>query len=169
MDNLIEQYRALHAQGKFLGLSVLKFADEIGELIKQYDVKTVLDYGSGQGHQYMPPHSLQKKWGVDVTMYDPAVDGLDVLTKETFGAVICTDVLEHVPESEIPILLASVFSRATKFVFLTVCCRPAKKTFPDGTNVHVTVKALPWWEEIIATAAKGRSNPPMPVYLRETP
>lgn len=167
--DLIEEYRKLHAQGKFLGLSVLKFADEIGELIRQHNVKTVLDYGSGQGHQYMPPHSLQEKWGVDVTMYDPAVDGLDVLPKETFGAVICTDVLEHVPESVVPALLASVFSRATKFVFLTVCCRPAKKTFPDGTNVHVTVKARGWWEEKAAAAALGRSSPPMPVYLRETP
>lgn len=167
--DLIEQYRALHSQGKFLGLSVLKFADEIGELVKQYDVKTVLDYGSGQGHQYMPPHSLQKKWGVDVTMYDPAVRGLDVLPKEMFGAVICSDVLEHIPEDKIDATLAEIFDRATKFVFLTVCCRPAKKTFPDGTNVHVTVKAKMWWEEKIAAAARARSYPPMPVWLRETP
>jgi hypothetical protein len=145
--DLISQYRALHAQGKFLGLSVLKFADEIGELIKQYDVKTVLDYGSGQGHQYMPPHSLQKKWGVEVTCYDPAVEGLDYFNSAwSFGAVICSDVLEHIPEDQIDQKLALLFGFARKFVFLTTCPRPAKKTFPDGTNLHVTIKPKEWWE-----------------------
>lgn len=164
--DLIEEYRKLHAQGKFLGLSVLKFADEIGELIKKYDVKTVLDYGSGQGHQYMPPHSLQKKWDVDVTMYDPAVEGLDHLPLEKFGMVICSDVLEHVPEDEIPSLLNKIFSRAQRIVFLTVCCRPAKKTFPDGTNVHVTVKPMDWWREEIE---KYRKTYGTNWVLRETP
>lgn len=164
--DLIEQYRALHQQGKFLGLSVLKFADEIGELIRAYEVKTVLDYGSGQGHQYMPPHSLQKKWDVDVTMYDPAVEGLDNLPIGKWGAVICSDVLEHVPENDLPTMFNRIFARAHRFVFLTVCTRPAKKTFPDGTNVHITLKPMAWWEEEIE---KYRKTYGTKWYLRETP
>lgn len=167
--DLIDQYRALHAQGKFLGLSVLKFADEIGELIKQHEVKTVLDYGSGQGHQYMPPHSLQKKWGVDVTMYDPAVDGLDVLPDGPFGGVICSDVLEHLPTREAAVdVLDDIFSRARSFVFVTVCCRPAKKTLPDGRNVHLLLLTLDQWTQLVGAVAS--EYPHLKCYvLRETP
>lgn len=161
--SLLDQYRALHAQGKFLGLSVLKFADEIGEIVKQHGVETVLDYGSGQGYQYMPPHSLDKKWGVDVTMYDPAVPGLDTLPDKKFDMVICSDVLEHIPIDDVGAVLHDVFSRAEKFVFLTVCCRAAKKTLPDGRNTHVTIRPMEWWTDFVAGYAV------VPHVLRETP
>lgn len=161
--DLLDQYRQLHAGGKFLGLSVLKFADEIGEIVKTYGIETVLDYGSGQGNQYMPPHSLDKKWGVDVTMYDPAVPGLDTLPAGPFDLVICSDVLEHVPENELPALLKNVFGRAGKMVYITICCRAAKKTLPDGRNTHVTIKPLDWWE------GKIGQYETLPWKLRETP
>ena len=161
--DLIEQYKEMHRNGAFKGFSVLKFADEIGSLIKQYGIETVLDYGSGQGLQYLPPHSLDKKWGVDVRMYDPAVPGLDTLPDKKFDMVICSDVLEHVPMDDVPDLLNSIFSYAERFAFLTVCTRPAKKTLPDGRNVHITLAPLDVWEATIANHAKA------PFVLRETP
>jgi hypothetical protein len=160
---LIDQYRILHAQGKFLGLSVLKFADEIGAICTEYGIETILDYGSGQGHQYMPPHSLDKKWGASVTMYDPAVQGLDVLPAGTFDLVLCSDVLEHVPLQELPALFENIFSRAKHRVFLTVCCRGAKKHLPNGQNAHVTIMPMDWWEAEIGKYATK------PFVLRETP
>lgn len=166
MTNLIDQYRIMHARGHFVGLSVLKFADEIGGLIKQHGCKTVLDYGAGQGHQYMPPHSLDKKWGVEVACYDPAVSGMEELPGGKFDLVLCSDVLEHVPLMEIPPLLHNVFSRAEKLVYLTVCCRGAKKFLPSGQNCHVTILPLDRWKEDISEIAAGyRAS----WVLRETP
>lgn len=160
---LIDQYRQMMAKGHFNGLSVLKFKDEIGSIIAERNLKTLLDYGSGQGHQYMPPHDLQKEWDVDVTMYDPSVSGLDTLPYGKFDIVICSDVLEHIPLLEIPALLDNIFSRAKHFVFLTVCCRGAKKILPNGQNAHVTIMPLDWWEEQIKEKAD------VPFVLRETP
>lgn len=161
---LIDQYRVMHAQGHFKGLSVLKFADEIGALCQQYGCKTMLDYGAGQGHQYMPPHSLDKKWGANVTMYDPAVQGLDVLSPGPFDCVICTDVLEHVPLLELSALFENVFARAKMFAFFTVCTRGAKKHLPNGQNCHVTIMPMDWWDEEIRKFSGG-----LPWVLRETP
>ena len=160
--SLLDQYRTLHAQGKFLGLSVVKFADDIAKTIEDAGCKTALDFGAGQGHQYMPPHSLDKKWGVDVTCYDPAVWGMEKLPPGPFDAVLCSDVLEHILEEDIELTLKEIFARATKFVFLTVCCRPAKKKLPNGQNVHVTIKPMAWWENQLSAA-------PVRWILRETP
>ena len=56
MNDLIEKYRTLAAGGEALrGLTVLRYADEIGALFKEHQVQTVLDYGYGAGDAYREP------------------------------------------------------------------------------------------------------------------
>ena len=163
---LLDQYRILHGQGKFPGLSVTKFAEEIGQLCKSYGCETMLDYGAGQGYQYAPPHNMDMKWGVRVHCYDPAVEGMNVLPSGKFDIVLCSDVLEHVPLLEIPGVLENIFSRASKVVFLTTCPRAAKKTLPNGRNCHVTQMPASWWQAEFAPFAEKYS---VPFFHRETP
>ena len=63
--------------------------------------KTLLDYGAGQGWQYTEEcyHVL---WNIMPTLYDPAVAAFHVKPSQRFDGVICTDVLEHIPEAELP-------------------------------------------------------------------
>lgn len=148
---LLKDYRTMHKLGAFPGLSILKFADEIKGLIDLTGSRTVLDYGCGAGMQYQEPHALQRKWGVSMTLYDPA--GLNWRKPSgTFDGVICTDVLEHIPREEIQPALEEILRYASRFVFLTVCCRPAKKKLPSGENCHVTVRPMKWWEEELTIA-----------------
>ena len=35
--------------------------------------------------------------------------------------------------------------------------RPAKKTFSDGTNVHVTVRPLSWWRAKLEGPFEGKA------------
>lgn len=143
----LKQYQEMHDQGKFNGRSLKKHVPEIGRLLKETDSKTLLDYGSGKGICHK---ERTKVWGVEITQYDPAVKGIDVLPNKKFDAVICTDVLEHVPEDELGETLNNIFSRADKLVYLSISTVPANKTLPNGINAHVTVKDRVWWLDIIS-------------------
>jgi hypothetical protein len=73
--------------------------------------------------------------------------------------VICTDVLEHCPEEDIPWILDELFAYARKFVYANVACFPARKRLPSGGNAHCTIKPVKWWEAEIVRAARAASGP----------
>lgn len=159
--SLIDQYKLMHrTEDYFKGLSTVHYRKQILELIRKTVAKTVLDYGSGKGKQYLQPHALQNDWGVTVTCYDPALPApIGVLPKGQFEGVICCDVMEHIAEADVPATLKCIFDYATKFVFLAIATVPAKKLLPDGNNCHVTVKPLAWWQNQVDEAhrASGKS------------
>lgn len=144
--DLAEQYKLMHAAGHFPGHSIVAHVDEIDNLIRKSGSKTILDYGCGKGEQYSI-RKLHKFWGVEPTLYDIAT--YPEKPEGTFDGVICTDVLEHVPEELVKDTIAELFSYARKFVFMSICTRDAKKTLPDGRNAHLTVRPQQWWLSII--------------------
>lgn len=154
MNELLPLYREMAAEGaNFYGLSVLQHKALIGKLIKQYGVETLLDYGCGRGDAYKSPHKVWHEWGLkrpNVMLYDPAFPGHDKLPSRRFDAVICSDVLEHVPEEDTERFVGDLFNHAKSVVWASVCTRAAKKSFPDGTNLHVTIKPLQWWLDTFA-------------------
>jgi hypothetical protein len=148
----LSDYEKLHTEGHFSGNS-LKFGyvEYLEGAIKSTGCKTLLDYGCGKAQMYRR-YKYHNLIGIDdhgLYLYDPAVPLYSTLTKDDVDAVICTDVLEHVPEDELDEVLHTIFSKAKRFVFLVVYCGLAKKTLPDGTNAHVTVKHPKWWKEKI--------------------
>ncbi|MCA9100776.1 MAG: class I SAM-dependent methyltransferase, partial [Planctomycetales bacterium] len=70
-----------------------------------------------------------------------------------FDGVICTDVLEHCPEDDVPWILGEIFAFARKLVFCNVACYPAQKRLPNGENAHCTVKSRTWWRELVSQIA----------------
>jgi hypothetical protein len=176
---LIEQYRLLHEQGEqhlgippertFAGQSLPPQAPRIKRLIRRTGSQTILDYGSGKGGQYdqllrmvddeddVEYPDIRSYWGVqEIRCYDPGYSAFDKLPSGTFDGVICTDVLEHCPEEDIPWILDELFAFARKFVYANVACFPARKRLPSGGNAHCTVRPVKWWEGQIARAARAR-------------
>ena len=176
---LLEQYQQMHLLGDqhtgappeqtFPGESLPRQAPHIKRLIKLTGAATLLDYGCGKGQQYLPRRTtdadegieypdIQSYWGVRaIQRYDPAYQPFTQLPTGKFEGVICTDVLEHCPEDDIPWILGELFGYATKFVFANVACFPARKKLPSGGNAHCTIKPVKWWEDQLERAA--RSNP----------
>lgn len=131
----LKQYREMHEAGKFNGKSLKKHLKVIQEYLDKLECKTVLDYGCGKAKYH--PEGWNK--------YDPGVKEFDVLPDGKFDAVICTDVLEHVPEEELDETLNTIFSKANKFVYLSISTKPARKTLPNGENAHCTIHDPTWW------------------------
>jgi len=172
---LIRLYRALHDQGDvahgiepentFDGRSLVPHCQTIRDLVGAFKARTLLDYGSGKGKQYgvvrieFPDgrvlNSIREFWGVDeIRCFDPGYAQFDKLPEGKFDGVICTDVLEHCPEQDLPWIVAELFSFARRFVFATVALYAAGKTLANGENAHCTLKPVAWWRDlIVATAA----------------
>lgn len=168
MTKLLKQYRDMAALGgNFRGLSLLQHAKDIGQVIARHRATSLLDYGSGAGDAYRQPHKVHEGWGIPkarIRCYDPSFPKLDTLPVSAYDGVICSDVLEHVPEDDVDILIRKLFEHSKMFVWASVCCRPAKKLFIDGTNMHVTLHPIEWWREQFEFECRGRT-----FYLVETP
>ncbi len=160
-----EQFRQIPAEQTFAGSSLLKHIAAIKELIDEQSARTILDYGSGKGRQYEPLTvktadgqrlpSIQAYWGVDsITCYDPGYMPYRRLPQGTFDGVICTDVLEHCPEDDLPWIVGEIFAFARKFVFANVACYPAIKRLANGENAHCTVQSSAWWEALVGQVAR---------------
>lgn len=167
-EDLLKEYRELAALGgNFRGLSLLNHAAQIGKVVRRHRARTLLDYGSGAGDAYKSPHEVHRQWGLNrmnIRLYDPSFKKHSKFVEGIFDGVICSDVLEHIPEDQVPLVVATLFRHARHFVWASVCCRPAKKTFADGTNLHVTLHGMDWWREQFAAACGGKT-----FYLAETP
>jgi hypothetical protein len=175
---LLQQYELMHLQGEthlgippemtFPGASLPKQAHPIKRLIRLTGAKTILDYGAGKGQQYLPLRitdeeerieypDIRSFWGVDeIRCYDPGYQPFQVLPSGTFDGVVCTDVLEHCPEEDIPWILDELFAFAGKFVYANVACFPARKRLPSGGNAHCTIKPVRWWEEQLERPARAK-------------
>lgn len=141
---MLAEYKRQAALGQFQGLTILQYEQQLHQLCVRYEPKTLLDYGSGHGKAWS--QGLTQRLGLaHVTCYDPALPAFAYKPKGHFDAVACVDVLEHIPRGEVEQTIVTLFLYATKFVFATVCCRPAKKCFPDMTNMHVTIEPFDWW------------------------
>ena len=151
------------------------------EFFKQNGVVTVLDAGIGSG-------KLCKKMiglGFDCHGLDIADNCLDadlhalkdkILTigtlwdgtlfeENSFDAVVCTDVLEHIQENHVDAVLANFHRWTRKFVFLQVALYDDVFGAKVGAPLHLTVKPKTWWDERVADftilkdyALKGADN-----------
>jgi len=152
-DYLIDQYRQKHLKERTYGHGPKDSeATDIRRVIfdilgdEDFTNRRVLDFGCGTSKllEYLFPSA-----DIDKTRYDPAIPGLDAEPDGPFAFAICTDVLEHIPEDEVPAFLWNL-SQLAHHVFFTVCTTRAVHKLPDGQNAHCTVKPAEWWGEKIA-------------------
>lgn len=148
-------------------LEKLHLADQFRAL----GVRTLLDAGCGSGkfmRHILEAHAHEfsiRGFDIADNCLDPWFAGreTELLTTGclwTAGslpapndAVVCTDVMEHIPTEHVPAVLRNLRGAATRCVFLGIAL------FPDvfgprvlGAPLHLTVKPVDWWREQAAAA-----------------
>jgi hypothetical protein len=187
-QQLLAMYQQLHVHGDaayqrraaetFDGRSLAPQARRIKRLIDRSGASRLLDYGSGKGTQYDPtPFAIEGEgqwdgvldyWGIDeVVCFDPGWPPYSRLPEGRFDGVIATDVLEHCPEEDVEWIVDEMFSFATRFVFATIACYPARKRLPNGENAHCTIRPPEWWEERLRRHAAARPGVDWEVWLQK--
>lgn len=70
-----------------------------------------------------------------------------------FDVISAWDVLEHIPERVLPVMLENARKHLTaRGIFTGTVSTRAAGNAPDGTNYHATVKPREWWERVFAAA-----------------
>ena len=111
------------------GYDVVKYQMKIKDLVNRYRATTILDYGCGKGMQYKEPlpYASEDNWqtfneylGVTVYKYDPCVPEHSTLPPvgTKFDGVICTQVLNSIPDDDMPWVRDLLEGYATKFCFI---------------------------------------------------
>jgi hypothetical protein len=120
------------------GYDVVKYQNCIKDLVDHYGAQTILDYGCGKGQQYTDPlpYAGEHNWqtfdaylGVSVYRYDPCVAGSETPPPAgtKFDGVICTQVLNSIPDDDLNWVAKQLESYADKFCFVGLNFqRPAK-------------------------------------------
>lgn len=137
-------------QSNWIGEALAEYKHNVFNLIKENNVKNILDYGCGKAKFHSILFNNKKvpgsPMGIDITPYDPAVP--DFANKPTgqYDLVLCVDVMEHVQEDKVEEVLKDIFTFSNR-VFLTITCYAATQTLVNGKNAHYTIKEPDWWKE----------------------
>lgn len=146
MNSLItDDYQRLNAESHTAhsnwGRGGLLWKDFIAGLLRDFNAKTVIDYGCGKGGMTDALAAL----GYDVQGYDPAIPAFHKLPRKA-DFLVSLDVLEHIEPECLDAVLAHICGLAP-VCFLTIATRNAKHVLPDGRNAHLIVQNSAWWTE----------------------
>lgn len=145
-----EKLKDYHASREW-GVTVQTKISAIDDFASENNVQSILDYGCGTG-------ILKKKLGhkYRIDEYDIGIEGKDVLTPDTYDMIVCVDVAEHFETETIYSNFDAIYHRANKCVYMTISCEPSNENFPDGTNLHLSVRE-PWeWLQTIQSLLKPK-------------
>lgn len=137
----IQLNRDLHASPRKFGGDGDKHKSAVHCLAIDYGIKTMLDYGCGQG---LLKGSLTETT-LKITNYDPAIPEHAAKPEGTFDLVTCTDVLEHIEPEYLDAVLKELCAYTGKVAYLVIACVAAGKCLADGRNAHLIQEQPPWW------------------------
>ena len=162
---VIKEYKLFHKKGiknqpgfsTFLGYSLTRWIIKLHDIIKKNNCNSLLDFGCGKAFLYKNKFKIGNKefntlsdlWGInDIYLYDPGVDEYAKYPEKKYDGIICTDVVEHIPELDVLNFIDDLFKLSNKFVFIVIATRPASKQFKDGRNIHLCLKTEDKWKKI---------------------
>lgn len=163
--DLIDQYRIIHETKAYGRSSEAMCGLVMREIDGLMPVSRILDFGCGQSRLV---DWLAAITGAEALRYDPAIPAYAALPEGTADVIVCTDVLEHVPEDQLGALF-DCMKEVSGRVYFNVSCVEAVEVLPNGQNAHCTVRPHGWWVRRIkgafGVARRARSLSPTAVTI----
>lgn len=136
----VQMYENLHKEHPEYGTGGTEILSALSCIIDFLSPKSILDYGCGKGGLVA---ALEERYpNVDVYGYDPAVERFSSMPVEKADLVVCTDVLEHITEEELPETIERIAS-ISKNAFFHLHHGKAIFYLENGENAHCTI----WTQE----------------------
>ena len=168
---IIEKYKLFHKNGiknqpgisTFLGYSLTKWIVRIKEIIKTNNCQSLIDFGCGKAFLYNNNFKIKDEefsglsdfWKINnIYLYDPGVEKYSKFPQIKYDGLICTDVVEHIPEDDVINFIDGLFKLSNKFIFVVIATIPATKFFDDGSNIHLSLKNESVWKDIFESFKK---------------
>ena len=126
-----------------------RFKEFLKNSFDEYNIKTVLDYGSGRGNSNKKIYNDNTISAFDyfnldkVYQFEPTISNSE---KKIADCVMCFDVLEHIFISDLKNVITDIYNYSRKLVIIKVACYDAKAKLPNGENAHITVRNPMWWK-----------------------
>ena len=147
MKTISDEYKKiqqeLHKDPKY-GLASKYFAPIVTQLIKNFHINSISDYGAGKKKLYDALNELNctPKYYLP---YDPAFP--EYGAPKAADLVCCIDVLEHIEPHLIDNVINELSDITSNLGFFTIHMGPARKILSDGRNAHLIQKPSSWWLE----------------------
>ena len=151
----LQQLKSLHGnpkKKKGFGGKIKELGD-FEEYLTKWKPTTLLDYGCGKGA--ILSHLQNKYANIKMEGYDPAVEMFSNIHLKNYECVFSNDVLEHIEPDHIHTVLKHINDLSTKYLWLRIDTKPARKVLPDGRNAHLILENIEWWTAIINRHIKG--------------
>lgn len=127
-----------HRQQAYGGAA--NFPDRDVNFLLSNGCNDIIDFGCGRGNR--------KNNFFVWTKYDPCVLEYSKIPRRSFPGLVSYDVLEHIPENELPIAAEWLELMTAECMVLGISCRPAgpeRGILGNGENAHCTVHNADWW------------------------
>jgi len=138
-------YIQKHNSNAMYGFGAVHLLPAISLFVDYLQPRTILDYGCGKGGLV---RALQEKYpNLKVFGYDPAVEEFAELWISKVDFIICTDVLEHIPEKELYATVERISSLSQK-CFFHLHHAKASEILDNGENAHCTIAPPQWYHDL---------------------
>ena len=148
----------------FDGAGAIPILNILYKELESRETVKVLDYGSGHGltwHKRVLKYNDQMMSLTEIIgkklqsfyRYDPAHPLYSKKSSDKFDIILCTDVMEHIMEEELSIILSDMQNSLEEngVIIFSVSMIPSRNEFINGENMHITLKSEEEWKNIIGT------------------